>query len=72
MKFQRYLSEWEILLEGVYDPSIFKAIFLAGGPGSGKSFVAGETTPGHGLKMVSSDVLFEKLAKEAGIPLDKM
>lgn len=72
MKFQRYLSEWEILLEGVYDPSIFKAIFLAGGPGSGKSFVAGQTTPGHGLKMVASDILFEKLAKEAGVSLDKM
>ena len=26
--------------EGVNDPGIFKAIFLAGGPGSGKSFVA--------------------------------
>ena len=30
------------LEEGVNDPGIFKAIFLAGGPGSGKSFVAGE------------------------------
>ena len=26
--------------EGVNDPGIFKAIFLAGGPGSGKSYVA--------------------------------
>ena len=26
--------------EGVNDPHIFKAVFLAGGPGSGKSFVA--------------------------------
>ena len=26
------------LLEGVYDPNIFKAFFMAGGPGSGKSF----------------------------------
>ena len=24
--------------EGVFDPGIFKAIFLAGGPGSGKSY----------------------------------
>ena len=30
------------LVEGVYDPNIFKAIFLAGGPGSGKSYVAGK------------------------------
>ena len=28
-----------LITEGVYDPGIFKAIFLAGGPGSGKSFI---------------------------------
>ena len=27
------------LSEGLYDPGIFKAFFLAGGPGSGKTFV---------------------------------
>ncbi len=32
--------EEDILNEGARDPGIFKAIFLAGGPGSGKSFVA--------------------------------
>ena len=31
----------EFLVEGLYDPGIFKAFFLAGGPGSGKSFVSG-------------------------------
>ena len=30
----------DILNEGVYDPGIFKAVFTAGGPGSGKSFTA--------------------------------
>ena len=29
--------------EGINDPAIFKAIFLAGGPGSGKSFIVGKT-----------------------------
>ena len=28
--------------EGVEDPGIFKAVFLAGGPGSGKTYVAGQ------------------------------
>ena len=28
----------EILLEGIYDPGILKAVFMAGGPGSGKTF----------------------------------
>ena len=38
MKIFKSLKE-EYLQEGVYDPGIFKAYFLAGGPGSGKSFV---------------------------------
>jgi cytidylate kinase len=57
------------LLEGVYDPNIFKAIFLAGGPGSGKSLVAGKSTGGHGLKLVNSDPAFELLLKQAGLSL---
>ena len=32
--------------EGVNDPHIFKAVFLAGGPGSGKSFVANKMLSG--------------------------
>ena len=34
MKIFKSLKE-EYLQEGVYDPGIFKAYFLAGGPGSG-------------------------------------
>ena len=30
----------DLLTEGVYDKGVFKAVFLAGGPGSGKSYVA--------------------------------
>ena len=30
----------DLLQEGVYDKGILKAIFMAGGPGSGKSYVA--------------------------------
>jgi len=57
------------LLEGVYDPNIFKAIFLAGGPGSGKSYVVRRTTGGTGLKIVNSDSAFESLLKKAGLSL---
>ena len=56
--------------EGVFDPGIFKAIFLAGGPGSGKSYVAGKTTVGFGLKLVNSDETLERLLKKHNIPLD--
>ena len=57
------------LQEGLYDPNIFKAFFLAGGPGSGKSYVAGRTMGGHGLKSVNQDEPFEYLLKQAGLSL---
>ena len=56
--------------EGVFDPNIFKAIFLAGGPGSGKSYVAGHTTVGFGLKLVNSDNTLERLLIKHKLPLD--
>ena len=64
------LSLKTFLDEGVFDPSIFKAIFLAGGPGSGKSYIAGKTTVGMGLKLVNSDDTLEKLLKKHNVPLD--
>ena len=39
-KLTKYLTEPFLIEEGVNDPGILKAVFLAGGPGSGKSFVA--------------------------------
>jgi dephospho-CoA kinase len=57
------------LQEGLNDPNIFKAFFLAGGPGSGKSYVVRKTTGGTGLKVVNSDDAFEKLLKDAGLSL---
>ena len=58
------------LQEGVYDPNIFKAFFLAGGPGSGKSYVVKKTTGGLGMKIVNSDDVFEKLIQKAGMSMD--
>ena len=59
----------QIIQEGVYDPGIFKAFFLAGGPGSGKTYVTNRVTGGMGLKMVNSDVRFEMYLKKAGLSL---
>ena len=67
--------------EGVYDPGIFKAIFLAGGPGSGKSFVGHEllgipkggfsginmSFAPSGVKLINSDPEFEYFLKKIGI-----
>jgi len=68
--WRNYIEEEEQLDEGVYDPGIFKAIFLAGGPGSGKSYIASRVSGGHGFKVVNSDDAFEKGMKEAGLTLD--
>ena len=65
----------DLLNEGVYDPGILKCIFLAGGPGSGKSKVAsqifgvgnGITVSASGLKSVNSDSAFEAQLKKNGI-----
>jgi len=63
-KFQQYITE------GVYDPSIFKAFFLAGGPGSGKSFVSKSALGGMGLKVINSDAAFESKLKKEKMTLD--
>ena len=57
------------LQEGLYDPNIFKAFFLAGGPGSGKSFVTNRAFGGSGLKTINSDNAFERSLKKNGLSL---
>jgi len=59
----------EYLNEGVYDPGIFKAFFLAGGPGSGKTFVTQTAFAGTGLKVVNSDSAFESGLKKANLSI---
>ena len=54
--------------EGVDDPAIFKAVFMAGGPGSGKSFVVQKTgLESLGFKVVNSDIVYEYMLKKAGM-----
>jgi len=60
----------EFLAEGVYDRNIFKAFFLAGGPGSGKSWVSTRTLGGAGMKVINSDSAFEALLKREKMSLD--
>ena len=65
IKFKTFIEE------GVNDPAIFKAVFLAGGPGSGKSFIVGKTgLPVLGLKVVNSDDAFETAMKKAGMEMN--
>lgn len=57
----------EILTEGVHDKAIFKAVFLAGGPGSGKDYVLDNTLAGHGLTEINSDKALEFLMDKEGL-----
>ena len=57
----------EILTEGVHDKAIFKAVFLAGGPGSGKDYVLDNTLAGHGMTEINSDKALEFLMDKEGL-----
>jgi predicted kinase len=68
----------ELLHEGVNDPGIFKAIFLAGGPGSGKTYIAKGlfgiperlNISQTGMKMVNSDKELKFLLNKYGFGTD--
>lgn len=73
----------EFVTEGVNDPGILKAFFMAGGPGSGKSFVATElfdfpkgatssVSYATGLKLINNDNAFEKMLKDAGFDVSQL
>ena len=81
----KYIKLFEQFIEeGVNDPSILKAFFMAGGPGSGKSYVASElfalpkgedlgtVSYDNGLKLVNSDRAFEILLKKANIDMAEL
>lgn len=57
----------EVLNEGVHDQNIFKAVFLAGGPGSGKDYVLSNTLEGQGLIEINSDKALEFLMDKKGL-----
>lgn len=59
----------QMIDEGPNDPAIFKAVFLAGGPGSGKSYVANKILAGLGLRPVNSDDIYEYLANKQDLDL---
>ena len=69
------LKLMDLLNEGVYDKGILKAVFMAGGPGSGKSYVTKGLfgipekvgiTSMYGLKVVNSDAEFEHFLRKFG------
>lgn len=59
----------DIVVEGINDPFILKAIFTAGGPGAGKTYVSDQMVKGLGLKVVNSDEPLERYLKHADLPM---
>ena len=61
LKFSDYLSE------SINDKGIFKAVFFAGAPGAGKSYVAQQITSGSvAPRVVNTDKAYEFLVTAAG------
>lgn len=62
------LSLKNFLDESVEDKGIFKAVFMAGGPGSGKSYTMSQITSGTvAPRIVGFDIPFEFISKKHGI-----
>ena len=67
------MQSLKLFLEGRNDPSIFHAVFMAGAPGAGKSYVSDWMAlgPQLGYKVINSDMEFSRYMKEAGLTDDK-
>jgi hypothetical protein len=59
----------ETILEGCNDRSVFKAVFICGGPGSGKDFIVRSVLYGYGLVEINSDHAFEFMMKKHGLDM---
>ena len=67
--YENHITE-DDLEEGVNDPHIFKIIFMAGGPGSGKSFVSNKLLQQTGLKTINSDDIYEYMMKQKNLDMN--
>ena len=68
LNIEGFKSFRQYIEEGVNDPAIFKVVFLAGGPGSGKSFIVGKTAlTALGFKAINSDDIFEIALGKVGL-----
>lgn len=78
------LESWvRFLSEGIHDKSILKVVFMAGGPGSGKSYVSSflfdydkdqsiNTMTQSGLKLSNIDTAYTIMLKQQGIDPSKL
>lgn len=60
------------LSEGLRDPHILKAVFLAGAGGAGKGAISDAMFAGLGLKVIDQDKHLVRFMKDAGLPLGEI
>lgn len=58
-----------VLAEGIADPDILKAIFVAGSGGSGKGLITDTMFAGTALKVINQDNHLERFMAAANVPL---
>jgi predicted kinase len=60
----------QLIYEGYYDPAIFKAVFMIGGSGSGKTFITNKLgLPQLGFVQLNSDYPLEKYMEREGLSM---
>ena len=70
-KKKKKLKEWIELEESAFDKGIFKAVFLLGGPGSGKSTMSQRILAGTASwRRFSNDKIYEFLMRKDNLSLD--
>lgn len=67
MGLKESYKKTRFITEGVNDRGIFKAVFLGGGPGSGKDYVLSKVLDGHGLVEINSDNALEYLMDKSNL-----
>ena len=67
MGFDRIYESLLMYVEGLYDPHIFKAIFMTGPMGAGKSTVAQKLVGGTGLRSLNLDNFNELMIKKGQV-----
>lgn len=75
MSFLHYLETGELLKENtfsesIYDKNKFKSVFMAGGGGSGKSFIVNLMFEGQKIPIINADIYIPYMFKKRGLPLD--
>jgi predicted kinase len=66
----KYIDKLKLVIEGLHDPHIFKAVLVVGSPASGKSELSNKLKDVYGLRIVDSDPALELMMRKSGLDLN--